>query len=67
MVFIQEIIYLEKRMGHINLDEYKSIGTHQIALHVNAKSATYFDSFVFKPIPKESRKFMGNKNITINI
>ena len=54
-------------MGHKNLDEYKSIGTHQIALHVNAKSATYFDSFVFKPIPKESRKFMGNKNITTNI
>ena len=29
----------------INLDEYESIGTHWIALYVNAKNVTYFDSF----------------------
>ena len=29
----------------INLDGYKSIGTHQIDLHVNAESVTCFDSF----------------------
>ena len=29
----------------INLPEYKSIGTHWIALYVNAKNETYFDSF----------------------
>ena len=29
----------------INLDEYKSKGTHWIVLYVNAENATYFDSF----------------------
>ena len=29
----------------INLDEYKSIGTHWIARHVNGDNVTYFDSF----------------------
>ena len=36
----------------INLDEYESVGTHGIALYVN-NSATYFDSFGVKHIPKE--------------
>ena len=45
----------------INLDEYRSIGTHWIALYVNAKKVTYFDSFGVKHIPKEIRKFIGNK------
>ena len=36
----------------INLDEYESIGTHSI-------------SFGVEHIPKEMRKFIGNKNITI--
>ena len=29
----------------INLDEYKSIGTHRIALYVNDNNVKYFDSF----------------------
>ena len=29
----------------INLDEYSDIGTHWIALYVNSKTVTYFDSF----------------------
>ena len=29
----------------INLDEYKSVGTHWIALYVNTKNVTYFDRF----------------------
>ena len=29
----------------INLDEYKSKGTHWIVLYVNAENVTYFDSF----------------------
>ena len=29
----------------INLDEYHDIGTHWVALNVDNKSATYFDSF----------------------
>ena len=37
----------------INLDEYESIGTHWIALYVNAENVTYFDSFEVEHIPKE--------------
>ena len=50
-----------------NLDEHKSIGTHWIALYVNAKNITYFDSFGVQHIPKEIREFIGNKNILRNI
>ena len=48
----------------INLDKNKSIGTHWIALYVNANNIVYFDSFVVEQIPKEIKKFIGNKNIT---
>ena len=48
----------------INLDEYKSIGTHWIVLYVNDNNVTYCDSFGVKHIPKEIWKFIGNKNIT---
>ena len=51
----------------INLDGYESIGTHWIALYENAKNVIYFDSFGVEHIPKEIRKFIGNKNITTNI
>ena len=50
----------------IKLDEYESIGTW-IALYVNAKNVTYFDSFGVEHIPKKIRKFIGNKNIKTNI
>ena len=46
-----------------NFDEYESIGTRWIALYVNDKNVTYFDSFKFQHIPKEIRKFIGNKNV----
>ena len=36
-------------------------------LYVNAKNVTYYDSFGFEHIPKETRKFIGNKNIATNI
>ena len=36
----------------INPDEYESIGTHWIALYVNAENVTYFDSFGVEYIPK---------------
>ena len=29
----------------VNVDEYKPIGTHWIALSVNSENVTYFDSF----------------------
>ena len=55
----------------INLDEYRDIGTHWVALYVNNKIATYFDSFGVEHIPKEIMKFIGsssnNKNIITNI
>ena len=54
--------------GHvINLDEYSDIGTHWIALYVNNKTVTYFDSFGIEHIPKEVKKFIGNRNIIPNI
>ena len=37
----------------INLGEFKSIGTHRIALYVNGNNIIYFDSFEVEHIPKE--------------
>ena len=51
----------------INLDEYSDIGTHWRALYVNNKTVTYFDSFGIEHIPKEVKKFIGNRNIIANI
>ena len=51
----------------INLDEYKLIGTYQIALYVNGDSVTYFDNFGAEYIPKEIKRFIGNKNIITDI
>ena len=36
---------IKDRTYAINLDEYKSIGTHWIALYVNGNNVIYFDSF----------------------
>ena len=54
---------LKKKDGTyvINLDEYKSIGTHWIALYVNGNNIIYFDSFGVEHIPKEIKKFKGTK------
>ena len=49
----------------INLDEYESIGTHWIALYVNAKNVTYFDSFWVEYIKK--KELMGNENVMTNV
>ena len=51
----------------INLDEYKSIGAHWIALYVNANNIVYFESFGVEHIPKEIKKFKGNKSVITNI
>ena len=37
----------------INLDKFKSIGTHWITLHVNRKNVIYFNNFGVEHIPKE--------------
>ena len=42
----------------INLDEHSDIGTHWIALYVNTKTVTYFDSFGVEHIPKEIKKLI---------
>ena len=51
----------------INLDEFESIGTHRMALHVNDNNVICFDSFGVEHIPKEIRKFIGNNNVVTNI
>ena len=51
----------------INLGEFKSIGTHCIALCVNGNNIIYFDSFGIEHISKEVKKLVGNKTITANI
>ena len=51
----------------INLDEYSDIGTHWITLYVQNNNVIYFDSFEVEQIPKEIKKFIGNKNTKTNI
>ena len=57
----------------MNLEEFKSSGTYWIALYVNGNSkrasydAVYFGSFGAEHIPKEIKKFIGNKKIITNI
>ena len=58
---------IKDRAYIINLDEYESIGTQWIALYVNAEYITYFDTFGVEHIPKEMKKFIGNKIIITNI
>ena len=45
-------------------DEYKSIGTYWIHLHVNGNNVTYFDSLRVKYFQKKS---IDNKTIKTNI
>ena len=58
---------IKDRAYVINLDEYKSIGNHWIALYVHNINVTYFDSFGVQDIPKDIKKFIGDKNIITNI
>ena len=51
----------------INLDEYRDIGTPWVALYVNNKTITYFDSFGVEHIPREIIKFIARKKIITNI
>ena len=41
--------------------------THWIALYVNTKTATYFETPRLEDIPKEIKKSINNKNIITNI
>ena len=58
----------------INLDEYTDIGTHWIAQStsvydtcVKNNEVIYFDSIGVEHIPKEIKKFIGNKDIKASI
>ena len=51
----------------INLDEHSDIGTHWIAVYVKNNDITYFYSFEVEHIPKEIIKFIGCKNVIVNI
>ena len=42
----------------VNLDEYSDIGTHWIALYVNNKIVTYFDTFGLSTFQKKSKKLL---------
>ena len=63
---------IKKSAYVINLDEYTDISTHWIALYVNeiafkTNEVIYFGSFGVEHIPKEIKKFIGNKDIKANI
>ena len=55
------------RVFVINLDEFKSIGTHWKALCISDNNVAYFDKFGVEHIQKEIKKFIGNKSVTTNI
>ena len=44
---------LKCKVYTINFDEYELIGTHWIALYVNATNIVYFDSFRVDHIPRK--------------
>ena len=64
---------IKDRAYVINLDEFKSIGTQWIVLSLNSNNwnasydVIYIDSCGVEHIPKEIKRFIGNKNIMINI
>ena len=51
----------------LNLDEYADVGTHWIALHAKNNEVIYFDSFGVEHVPKEIKRFIGQKSIKTNI
>ena len=51
----------------INLDEYADIGTRWIVLYVKNYEVIYFDSFGVEHIPKQIKKFIGQRNIKTKI
>ena len=51
----------------IYIDENRSLEIHWIELRCNGNTETNFEKFADEFIPKEIKKFTGNKNITTNI
>ena len=58
---------VQDRTYVVNLDKYKSMQTHWIALYGNGNSVAYFDGFGVEHIPEKIKRFTGNNNITTNI
>ena len=70
MVFILEKICQKKKKDGayvINLDKYADIGTRWIVLYVKNNEVIYFDSFGVEHIPKQIKKFIGQRNIKTKI
>ena len=70
MEFILDIICFKRIKDGtyvINLDEYADAGAHCIVLYVLNNSVIYFKSFGIERIPKEIKKFIGNKSMQTNI
>lgn len=51
-VCIQKIIHIDGTYV-VNIDNYKSLGAHRIALYINDNNATCFNSFWFEELPEE--------------
>ena len=51
----------------VNLDAYESIEIHGTTLDVSGNNIIYFDSFRVEHIPKEIKKFIGNRNTITKI
>ena len=51
----------------ITLDEYADVGAHWVVLYVKNNEVIYFDNFGVEHVPKEIKRFIGHKNIKINI
>ena len=58
---------LKDRTCVIKHDEFKPVETHWIALYLSGNNVTFFDSFGAAYIPREIKRFIGNKNIATNI
>ena len=59
---INNLPKIKDRAHIINLDEFKSIGTHWIAWYVNSNNIVYFDSIGVEHSPKEVKNFIRNEN-----
>ena len=50
--WINNLPEIEDSANAINLDEYKSIGTHWVTLYVKENNIVYFDNFGVEHVPK---------------
>ena len=65
--FIDNLTKITDGAYVISLGDYSDIETHWVVFYVINNDVTYFNSFEVEHISKETRTFIGNKNIKINI